>query len=744
MRRVTPLLIITFSFLTINVLAQDETISSDANKTIQAQESQPTQVLKTSKKGEDKPISSDASKATDTQGSQSTQALKTGKNGEDGIIQLDAITVTGTRAQETQLSQALKIDKKGEEEVKIDQPIFQKDLLNSLSGVLVTQTTSVIGHMLSVRTPISTSPYFLYLQDNIPVQSSGFFNHNALAYTNFETAASTEVLKGAGTALYGSDAVAATVNVQSKTPSKLRETTVSTKGGSDGYYHAYVQTSDSINRKSSYRIGIGRTTNEGWRDHTQYSRHETMARYDYIINDNNTLEASFSANETDADQAGNLIGLHELKHNHESIGDVDDKKDIIKLKRKFDFARLSLKWDNYSFENMEISTIGYLRQNRNRYIATWENSLPGNDSRSKSFGFMHKTTREIGPVKVIVGLDFERTFDEEHFTQLFDFVPTGFGTPIAQGSIFDYDVKYHAISPYIQTTWNINSKLIAKAGLRYDYNQFDYSNNTEDGQYGTSKWFRPSDGRNSFEHYSPKLSLSYYPQETMELYVRYANGFRIPSATRLYSQQRTTGATTFKLNEEITNTYEIGLKKVFSKFSADLVLYHMDIRETITERTDAVTGDRFYENGGTSFHNGLELSFQQNFLDFFSTKFSYSYSKIKFHNDRVFDYNNMSLVPRHKGNVRLFLTPNEKLTFMAEGEFVSSYWMDNENENKYSGYTIGNLKADYKLNSSLRLFMKLNNLANERYAEKAEFTFGKEKYTPGAPRQLFAGIDFTF
>ncbi len=714
MRIVVLLVTLAFLLITINTSAQDKIELPDANATTHTQEAKSASTLKSDKKGGSK------------------------------IIQLDAITVTGTRAQETQLSQALKIDKKGEDEIKIDQTIFQRDLLNSLSGVLVTQTTSGIGHMLSVRTPISTSPYFLYLQDNVPVQSSGFFNHNALSYTNFETASSTEVLKGAGTALYGSDAVAATVNVQSKAPTKSRKTTISTKGGSDGYYHAYMETSDSINERSSYRIGIGRTRNEGWRDHTQYSRHETMARYDFIVNDNNSLEASFSANETNADQAGDLIGRHELKHNHEYVGNVDDKKDIIKLKRKFDFARLSLKWDNYSFKNTEISTIGYLRQNRNRYIATWQNNLPSNDSRSKSFGFMHKTTRKFGPLKVIVGLDFERTYGEQYYKQLFDFVPTGWGTSVAQGNIFDYDVKYHAISPYIQTTWNINPQFVAKAGLRYDYNQFDYSNNTGDGVYASSNYYRPSDGRNSFEHYSPKLSLSYYPQETMEIYVRYANGFRIPSATRLYSQQRTTGQTTFKLDEEITNTYEVGCKKVFSKCSVDVVLYHMDIRDTITRRTDAVTGDRYYENGGTSFHDGLELSLQQNFLDIFSTKFSYSYSKIKFHNDREFAYNNMAAVPRHKGNVRLFLTPNEKLTFMAEGQFVSSYWMDHENEHKYSGYTIGNLKADYKLNSSWRLFMKLNNVANKRYAERATFSFGQERYTPGAPRQLFAGVDFTF
>mgnify|MGYP003412002939 CR=1 FL=1 len=36
--------------------------------------------------------------------------------------------------------------------------------------------------------------------------------------------------------------------------------------------------------------------------------------------------------------------------------------------------------------------------------------------------------------------------------------------------------------------------------------------------------------------------------------------------------------------------------------------------------------------------------------------------------------------------------------------------------------------------------MKLNNIANKRYAERATFSYADAKYTTGAPIQLFAGV----
>ena len=659
------------------------------------------------------------------------------------VINLEAVSVTGLREEEKVIDQSLSLSKKEKNEVKLDQVIFQKDLLNSMAGVNVTQTSSGIGHMLSVRTPITTQPYFLYLQDGIPVQSSGFFNHNAMAFTNFETASSAEVLKGAGTALYGSDAVAATVNIQTEEPTKELAGKVRLKTGSDGYASGYTELSDTIDEKSSYRVGGGYTHNEGWREHTAYDRYELMGRYDYMINDENLLKASFTANKTDAEQSGDLNSLDALENNAQSIGDIQGLIDSgYDPRRKFDFARLSLEWDNYSFENLEISTIAYLRSNRNRYTATWENNLPTNDSQEKTIGLMQKNSYDHESGKIVVGFDTEMTKSEREYTQNFDYVPSGWGSSVAAGTIYDYSVDYFAFSPYIHTDWNLGKAWTLGAGVRYDSNHYDYTNNTADGQYAASTYFRQSNTKDSFSHVSPKLSLAFQPDESMNVYLRYANGFRIPQASRLYSLRTNNSA--FSLDPETSDTYELGAKKLYENHSVEVALFYMSIDDTITRYTDAVTKDRFYANGETSIHKGIELSYAGKLTQEVSTKLAYSYTKHNFSNDPTYGDNEQESAPNHLANARLFYTPSavKGLTVMGEWQYLSSYWMDNKHTHKYGGYSIANLKADYTYSKKVSIFAKVNNITDEKYAERASFAYGKEKYTPAAPLQFFAGLEY--
>ena len=449
--------------------------------------------------------------------------------------------------------------------------MFQKDLLNSISNVLVTQTTSGVGHMLSVRTPVSTQPYFLYLQDGIPVQSSGFFNHNALAYTSFESADSVEVLKGAGTALYGSDAVAAVVNVGSAKPDGKDQTSAKILAGSYGYKHAYLKNSGKMGEETNYIVGLGYTKNDGYRYHTAHKRYEAEAKFSTILDEDNNIETSFSLNKTEAEQSG-VLTLEELESKSKSVGNIKKKLSRLDPQRKFDFMRASIKWNNYSYDSLDISTIAYMRDTRNRYTATWENNLPQNDSEQKTFGIMHKTEQRLFWGKMAYGLDSEYTKGSLKYVQLFDYVPKKYGSPVNKGLIYDYDVNYVAVAPYIQSHFVLGYHLSLDAGLRYDYNAFDYTNNTDSGKYGSSKYFRPTDRKDNFNHLSPKLALSCQLDAKTSYYTRYANGFRIPSATRLYSQSKTSGNTQFSLTPEISNTFEIGFKKRFETSSIDLAL----------------------------------------------------------------------------------------------------------------------------------------------------------------------------
>jgi len=663
----------------------------------------------------------------------------------ESIVELEPVSVTATGVEESVLEQPLSISTKGEEEVKLDQVIFQKDLLNSLAGVRVEQTGSVIGHTTAIRMPRSTSSYYLFLQDGIPVQSSGFFNHNGLAYTTFQTATSVEVLKGAGTALYGSDAVAATVNVKSlKKPSKEKEVIVKGMGGSDGYGSGSVEMSDTIDEKNAYRANVSYMYSDGWRDHTRADRYEANIRYDHNIDDDNDVKIMFNFSRTDAEQADSFSDYDNIKNGSTAASDDPDYFDALEktdVKRKFDYARISAEWTNYAYNDLEISVTPYVRYNRNRYIATWNDNLPSNDNELNTVGLLQRNTYDTSWGRVIFGFDTEYTQSSLELNQDFDLTVAGWGgATYTKGALYDYDVDYFAIAPYLHVDYDISKKLMLSAGVRYDYNHYDYKNNLADNSYdGSGKYFRPEDRTDDFNHLSPKLALSYKAMDDMNVYARYANGFRIPQASRLYSVS--SGYENINLDPEKSNTFELGMKKYFSQKSYfELATYYMTISDTMVRDRD-VNG---YRNGGKTIHKGIELTTLVQMTKDIAGRVAYSYSKHRYDNDSNYGNNEMQQAPNNMANIRLILTPTalKGLRVMAEYQYVGSWYLDDTESEKYDGYDIGNLKADYAYDKQIRIFAKVNNITDERYATSARYAWGNHDYTPGDPRQFYAGLEY--
>ena len=672
----------------------------------------------------------------------------------ESVIEINPISVTATGVAENVLEQPLSIATKKEDEIKLDQVVFQKDLLNSLSGVRIEQTGSVIGHMTSIRMPINTGPYYLFMQDGIPVQSSGFFNHNGLAYTTFQTATSVEVLKGAGTALYGSDAVAAVVNVQSaKKPSKTKEVSLKVMGGSNGYGSSTLEMSDTIDDKSSYRANVSYMHSDGWREHSKADRGEANLRYDSELSSDTDLKVIFNASKTVAEQADSFSNYQYIEDGSTLASDDPAYYQALQktdVRRKFDYARLSAEFTNYSYNDLEMTFTPYIRYNRNRYVATWTKNLASNDNELYTLGFLQKNTYDASWGRIIGGFDAEYTKSSLLYNQDFTAVVTGWGGgTYPAGPIWDYDVDYMAIAPYVRAEYDVTKQLMFVVGLRYDYNRYDYDNKLLDNSYytlasGTKKYYRPADRTDSFDHLSPKLSLSFKPTQDMEIYARYANGFRIPQASRLYSMQA--GYENVILDPETSNTYEIGIKKEFNKkTSVELSAYYMTIDDTITRYTNSVTGDYYYANGGSTIHQGIEAEVRAQLTKEWATKVAYSYSKHNYNNDPTYGDNEMQQAPRTLANVRLFYMPSylHGLTVMGEWQYTSKWWMDDAHTvEEYKGYSIGNLKVDYIVNKQLSLFGKVTNITDERYAVMARYAYGSDSYTPGDPRQFYAGFTY--
>ena len=88
---------------------------------------------------------------------------------------------------------------------------------------------------------------------------------------------------------------------------------------------------------------------------------------------------------------------------------------------------------------------------------------------------------------------------------------------------------------------------------------------------------------------------------------------------------------------------------------------------------------------------------------------------------------------------------NQKLDVELEVQRVSRYFLNPENTSEYSGHTLANVRADYQIDDKWDVALRVLNLADSRYAERADFTtFTDERYFPGEPRSAFAEVRYSF
>lgn len=192
---------------------------------------------------------------------------------------LEPVVVSATREAERRGESSVTIDVLSADEISDAHASHPAQILDRLPGVHVSELSGE-GHSMAIRQPITTKPMYLYLEDGVPTRATGFFNHNALYEVNLPQAGGVEVLKGPGTALYGSDAIAGVVNVRTRPAPAVPGADISLEGGSYGYQRLLL-TGGSPFATGGIRADLNLTRSTGWRDGADYDRQSGTVRWDY-------------------------------------------------------------------------------------------------------------------------------------------------------------------------------------------------------------------------------------------------------------------------------------------------------------------------------------------------------------------------------------------------------------------------------------------------------------------------------
>jgi len=675
---------------------------------------------------------------------------------EKSAQEVERITISASRIAKKDIEQAIAVEFVGTSTLDQDNGQHIAESLNSISGVLLNQLQGAHGHNAAIRMPINYSGYYLYLQDNIPLQSAAFFNHNALWWSSFNsTIKRIEVIKGAGTSLHGSGAIAATINTLSEDVTMEQSGQLDLTLGERGYVKSKGYYSNAISKNQGIAISGSLQSNDGYRDHTASQRGEIHIKHRYQAG-NESLITSFVASDLAQEMASSLL-VDDFNNNPQSSGLSDEVLASDPL-RKSRYYRLSSTWGNVTDDNIRLSLIPYLRQRTNDYTATWNANMPKQESKVRTLGLLSYLSYEPSDNgELIIGLDLEHSTGDSLSYQPQTITTTGWGgNTFVQGhQYYDDTTTYVGVSPYVQYQHRLTDQLSLAVGGRYDHNEYEFNNNLaplDDDGYGKR---RLSDRSDTFKHFSPKVSLNYLLNGHSSVYARFANSFRIPTAGTLYHiSSGSTDSLIGGLDVETSNTYEFGYKINHDAFNAQASLYYMDLDDALV-RAYTDDGLAYQRNAGRVIHKGIEFSINSQLND--EVELSLALSKsVHQYDDYVVDVggsgehdysgNKLKLAPEYIANARVVYTPSFAADFTGILELKSTgdYYMDDENSKEYAGYTIANIKFNYQMSPTLRLHGRLINISDKYYAQQAEISYGKQKYSPAAGRTFYAGLSYRF
>jgi len=243
--------------------------------------------------------------------------------------------------------------------------------------------------------------------------------------------------------------------------------------------------------------------------------------------------------------------------------------------------------------------------------------------------------------------------------------------------------------------------------------------------------------RKSADNGQAGLFFDYTPQ--IRFYGTIAQKTRLPTLKDRYSQRLGSYIENPNLQPESSLNYEIGYQgSPWTGARAEAALFRSDVTDKIQSVFVGTAGSSCsssakcqQQNVGEVRITGVELSLDAPLTAWLSAGGNYTYLDLKNISDPA---TKLTDIPKTKATLHATVKPLAALEVTGFIEYNSDRWASNTL--RLDGYTIANLKAAYKLTSSVALEAGVNNLTDENYSWSAGF--------PSAGRTWFANLNYVW
>lgn len=577
------------------------------------------------------------------------------------------------------------------------------EILNQQTGLVITGSTTTPGTNQSVFMRGASAGNTLILIDGVPVyDASGISSEFDINYININQVERIEILKGAQSTLYGSDAVAGVINIiMKKDGYKPITGFADVSAGSFGTINTAAGISGRLN-KFQYSLGGAYVHSNGISsayDSTHSGNFDKDGFDEYNIN----VSAGYAIS-THIDVRA-FAQYNQYKAGLDAGAYTDDKD--YNLNNKNLVTGLTAKWDaskNHLVFNYQYNYI-------NRSFIDDSTDTPSfsiyQDGRYKSyshFAELYNSTSINSHVDLLAGVDYRHNATQQSYLSISSYGP--YETALGKDSASTNQFSVYA-SLFLKNLSGFNAEIGGRVNNHSIY------------------------GWNETYSINPSFNIN----KQWKVFINVASAYHVPSLYQLYSEYGNKD-----LEPEKSQTYEGGLQFASEKFQARVVYFKRDIKDVITFYTDPVTYAGKYINADKQNDNGIEAELSYSLVQSLQLIANYTYTDGKITDVTSGKDTSYFNLYRRPHNVFNFSVQWQYKKWAASARlhttsyfYESTYMMPPE---KFNGYYTIDLYAEYKPTKALGIFADARNITDQHYFELPGYN--------SKPFNIMAGLHINF
>ncbi|MDD4012674.1 MAG: TonB-dependent receptor [Candidatus Omnitrophica bacterium] len=506
-----------------------------------------------------------------------------------------------------------------------------------------------------------------------------------------------EVLRGAGSVLYGDNAAAGVVNIITKQGKKGHHLEGGADFGSFRYQNFRCQASGDEG-PVNYNVFSKRSKTDGYRLNGDYDGYDLDASFEVRPADilNIALQGGYHK-----DWYGLPAGLQRWEIDQIGRRGSTTPNDRAKTETTFFRITPTIFLDVENIENslaldvwgrkkrLDTTTWDYLWGGG----ATWDNSQI--DSKGGSVKYINALYLFEARNTFTAGID---AFSAEN--RLLTVTP-------AWLTYNQLKIRKKTFGLYVNDKAEVFEKFIVSSGYRYEWADYVFDQSENAGRYETK---RPGE-------YAFDAGVEYKYLDRGSIYGRYSRSYRFPATDEFYS--RWSGLNT-ELKPQAGDTWEIGMRDRHCQwFQPGVNFFWMTSdNEIFYDPSLGAFGEN--RNYGRINRFGIESDVRSQPFKWLDIYAAYSYIDAEF-GDGNFAGRKVPLVPEHKLTSGMTLSLFDLVALNLDAEYLSSQYSINDENNTLpvlKGRFVANCKLSFKYKEA-EIFLGINNVFDQKYSEYA-------------------------